>query len=99
MSKEFKCLGGAVMKFVSILILLSFSAIAQEMDDDLEQKKSSNCHIEINIERTTGIKDNHTIYTTATSKEECNKKSKPHRHNFYPKEVKSKTVEVIYSGK
>ena len=72
--------------------------VSEEEEISEETAKNSNCKIIINIERITGIKESQTIYTSVKSKEECEKKSKPHRHNFYPKEVKSKSVEALYQG-
>lgn len=89
------------MKTIIILtaVLFVLPALASDEEVSPETIKNSNCKIIIHTERFTGIKDNQTIYSTATSKEECDKKAKPHRHNFYPKEIKSKKVDFIYTSK
>ena len=79
-----------------MLTVFSLPLFAQEEDASPEQIKNSNCKILIHTERFTGIKDDQIIYSTAGSKAECEKKAKPHRHNFYPKEIKSKDVKYFF---
>lgn len=80
------------------LILFSINALAEDDLSD-EQIAESNCQISIYTERFTGIKATQIIYTKAASQAECDAKAKPHRHNFYPKEIKDKKLEIKFKSK
>ena len=59
-------------------------------------KATSNCLVTVTTVRVSGASDVQQFYSQAASKEECEKRAKPHRPNLYPDLVKSKLVSVKY---
>lgn len=76
----------------------------QQPDEDessaefVDAIQNTNCNIRVISERHSGVKDVQDFYTQVQSKQECEDKAKPHRHNLFPEQVKKKTVRVHFLG-
>lgn len=73
--------------------------IGYVQDEEEQRTPGTNCVITIRSERKSGVKDVENLYTSAKSKAECANKSKVHRINYFPDQIKTKKVSIRYQEK